>query len=98
MRTIGKRKEPTPTGRASAENLIRGATLNETLQKLPTGNTTFIPRGKVYRFKTNDAANIFQEECVIACWYCQEQDSERIRCYGRRILQTSYHNRPDEPH
>ncbi len=40
--------------------------MNEAMQKLPTGNTTFIPKGKVYRFKTNNEANSFQEECVIA--------------------------------
>jgi len=52
MKTIGKRKEPTPTGKPSAENLLRGAMMNEAMQKLPTGTTTFIPKGKVYRFKT----------------------------------------------
>ncbi|MEI6702693.1 MAG: hypothetical protein WCL71_04045 [Deltaproteobacteria bacterium] len=66
MRTIGKRKELIPTGKPSAENLIRGATMNEAMQKLPTGTTTFIPKGKVYRFKTINEANRFQEECVIA--------------------------------
>jgi hypothetical protein len=66
MKTIGMRKEPIPTGMPSAENLIRGAAMNEALQKLPTGDTTFIPKGKVYRFKTNDDANRFQDECVIA--------------------------------
>ena len=66
MRTIGKRKEPIPTGKPSAENLIRGARMNEAMQQLPTGNTTFIPKGKVYRFKRLDEANRFQEECVIA--------------------------------
>ena len=65
MRTIGKRKELTPTGKPSAENLIRGAKLNEAMQKLPTGNTTFVPKGKVYRFKTLIEANRFQEECVV---------------------------------
>jgi hypothetical protein len=65
MRTIGKRKEPTPIGKPSAENLIRGAKMNEAMQKLPTGNTTFVPKGKVYRFKTLIEANRFQEECVI---------------------------------
>ena len=40
--------------------------MNEAMQKLPTGDTTFIPRGKVYRFKTIDDANRFQEECIIA--------------------------------
>ena len=65
MRTIGKRKEPMPTGKPSAENLIRGARMNEAMQQLPTGNTTFVPRGKVYRFKTLIEANRFQEECVI---------------------------------
>lgn len=66
MRTIGKRKELIPTGKPSAENLIRGAMMNEAMQKLPTGTTTFIPKGKVYRFKTINEANRFQEECVIA--------------------------------
>ena len=66
MRTIGARKEPIPTGKPTAENLIRGAALNEALQKLPTGNTTFIPKGKVYRFKTINDANRFQEECIIS--------------------------------
>ena len=66
MRTIGKRKEPMPTGKPSAENLIRGAKMNEAMQQLPTGNTTFIPKGKIYRFKTLIEANRFQEECVIA--------------------------------
>ena len=65
MRTIGKRKEPMPTGKPSAENLIRGAKMNEAMQQLPTGNTTFIPKGKIYRFKTLIEANRFQEECVI---------------------------------
>jgi hypothetical protein len=65
MRIIGKRKEPEPTGKPSAENLIRGAKMNEAMQKLPTGNTSFVPRGKVYRFKTLIEANKFQEECVI---------------------------------
>ncbi|MEI6205505.1 MAG: hypothetical protein WCP20_01850 [Desulfuromonadales bacterium] len=66
MRTIGKRKEAAPTGKPSAENLIRGATMNEAMQQLPTGTTTFIPKGKVYRFNTINEANRFQEECVIA--------------------------------
>lgn len=66
MRTIGKRVEPTPTGKPSAENLIRGAAMNEALQKLPTGTTTFIPKGKIYRFETHIEANSFQDECVIA--------------------------------
>lgn len=66
MRTIGKRKEHVPTGKPTAENLMRGAAMNEAMQKLPTGNTTFIPRGRIYRFKTNNEANRFQEECVIA--------------------------------
>ena len=39
--------------------------MNEAMQKLPTGNTTFVPKGKVYRFKTLDEANRFQEECII---------------------------------
>ncbi len=52
MRIVGTRKAPAPSGKPSAENLIRGAAMNEAMQKLPTGNTTFIPKGKVYRFNT----------------------------------------------
>ena len=65
MKTIGTRKVFVPSGKPSAENLIRGARMNEELQKLPTGTTTFIPRGKVYRFETLEEANRFQEKCVI---------------------------------
>jgi hypothetical protein len=66
MRTIGKRIEPIPSGKPSAENFIRGCRMNDELQNLPTGKTTFIPRGKVYRFKTHLEANRFQEECIIS--------------------------------
>jgi hypothetical protein len=64
MKKIGKRKEPILTGHPTAENLIRGAKMNEAMQKLPTGDTNFVPRGKVYRFKTLLEANQFDEECI----------------------------------
>jgi hypothetical protein len=65
MKIIGNRKEFVPTGISSAENFIRGCNMNEEMQKLPTGNTTFIPRNQVFRFKTHVEANAFQEKCVI---------------------------------
>jgi hypothetical protein len=40
--------------------------MNEALQKLPTGSSTFVPKSKVFRFKTHTEANRFQDECVIS--------------------------------
>jgi hypothetical protein len=65
MKIIGKRNEFKPDGKPSAENLLRGARMNEEMQKLPTGTTTYIPRGKVYYFKTHAEANLFQETCIL---------------------------------
>lgn len=65
MKIIGKRSEFTPNGKPTAENLLRGARMNEEMQKLPTGSTTFIPRGKAYCFKTHAEANLFQETCLL---------------------------------
>jgi hypothetical protein len=65
MKTVGKRREFEPNGTPSAENLLRGARMNEAMQKLPTGTTTFIPRGKVYFFKTHAEANLFQDTCIV---------------------------------
>jgi hypothetical protein len=56
MRTIGHRKQRPITFSASAELLAEGARFNDEIHRLPTGNTTFIPKG-VYRFKKHEDAN-----------------------------------------
>lgn len=56
MRTIGHRKQRPITFSASAELLIEGARFNDEIHRLPTGNTTFIPKG-VFRFKNHEDAN-----------------------------------------
>lgn len=63
MRTVGQRKER-PIGLvASGFLLAEGARFNDELHKLPTGNTTFIPKG-VYRFKTHEEAYRHQLDCL----------------------------------
>jgi len=56
MRTIGHRKERPVTFSASAELLAEGARFNDEIHRLPTGNTTFIPKG-LFRFKNHEDAN-----------------------------------------
>ena len=56
MRTIGHRKQRLITFSASAELLTEGARFNDEIHRLPTGNTTFIPKG-VFRFKNHEDAN-----------------------------------------
>ncbi|CAG1002545.1 hypothetical protein MTYP_03016 [Methylophilaceae bacterium] len=63
MRTVGHRKERPITFSASAELLMEGARFNEEIHRLPTGSTTFIPKG-VFRFKTHEAANQHQQQCL----------------------------------
>ena len=55
MRTIGRRKERLVCLPASGVLLAEGARFNDEMNRLPTGGTTFIPKG-VYRFKTHDDA------------------------------------------
>lgn len=43
--------------------LEQGALFNQSLQALPTGDTTFIPKG-VYFFKTLDDADAHRDECL----------------------------------
>jgi hypothetical protein len=45
--------------------LLEGARFNDEIHRLPTGQSSFIPRG-VYRFLTHEAANRHQEECLAA--------------------------------
>lgn len=63
MRTVGQSKER-PIGLvASGALLAEGARFNDEMHRLPTGNTTFIPKG-VYRFKTHEEAYQHQLDCL----------------------------------
>ena len=61
---VGKRKIRSISLHASGEAFIEGSRFNESLQSLPTGNQTFIPKG-VYFFKTNQEADKHREACLI---------------------------------
>ena len=63
MKTVGRRKERPISFHASAELLVECARFNEEMMKLPTGDTSFIPKG-VYFFKTHEEANRHWEDCV----------------------------------
>ena len=63
MRTIGHRKQRPISFSASASLLREGTLFNESLRGLPSGETTFIPKG-VYRFATHDSANRHQLDCL----------------------------------
>ena len=63
MKTVGTRRERTLTSFAISELLKEGARLNETLHSLPTGHTTFIPKG-VYYFKTLAEADRHRDNCI----------------------------------
>lgn len=63
MRTVGHRRER-PIGRLpSGVQLAEGARFNDELRRLPTGDTTYIPKG-IYRFTTHEEANRQQETCL----------------------------------
>lgn len=61
MKTIGSRRPALISERASGEALADGARFCETVAHLT--KTTFIPKG-VYRFKTHEAANKHQQDCL----------------------------------
>jgi hypothetical protein len=61
---VGKRKEKTISWHASAEAFTEGVQFNESLQSLPSGGDTFIPKG-VYFFKTHQEADKHRNECLI---------------------------------
>lgn len=65
MRTIGHRKEHPISFSASADLLVAGARFNDEIHRLPTGDTSFIPKG-VFRFRTHDEANRHQLDCLVA--------------------------------
>ncbi len=61
---VGKRNIRSVSSNASGEAFIEGSKFNESLQSLPTGDQTFIPKG-VYFFKTNQEADKHRETCLI---------------------------------
>ena len=61
MKTIGSRRQTVLSEAASGEALAEGARFSETIAHL--ANSTFIPKG-VYRFKTHEAANKHQQDCL----------------------------------
>ncbi len=63
MRTVGQRKERPVGLLASGVLLVKGARFNDQMHRLPTGDTTFIPKG-VYRFKTHEDAYRHQLDCL----------------------------------
>lgn len=64
MRIVGKRSEPMPSQLASGDALMRAASFNEMMQSvMPYGKIGCIPKG-IYRYKTHEAANRHQDECL----------------------------------
>jgi len=61
MKTVGIRREPQITEQASGDALTAGARFSESLSRLAP--STFIPKG-VYRFKSHEAANKHQQDCL----------------------------------
>jgi len=64
MRTVGKRKIRDISNKASGELLKQGALFNDEIHKLPTGKTTFMPKG-IYRYPSHEEANKHWEKCLI---------------------------------
>lgn len=62
MRHVGHRR-PFAIFEARADKLIEGAGFNDEIHGLPTGETSFIPKG-VYRFKAHAEANRHWLRCV----------------------------------
>ena len=63
MRTVGQRKERPIGLLVSGSLLAEGARFNDEMHRLPTGGTTFIPKG-LYRFKTQADADQHQLDCL----------------------------------
>jgi len=61
MRKVGARGEPQITEFASGDALAAGARFSESLSRIAP--STFIPKG-VYRFKSHEAANKHQQDCL----------------------------------
>lgn len=65
MRTVGHRKERPITFSATTEMLLEGGRFNDEIHRLPSGSSSFVPKG-VFRFKTHAEANQHQQDCLIA--------------------------------
>lgn len=61
MKVIGTRREPELSHDVSGEALAAGARFSESIAAL--AKSTFIPKG-VYRFKSHEAMNKHQEDCL----------------------------------
>jgi hypothetical protein len=61
MKTVGTRREPQIARAPSGEALAAGARFSESLSRLAP--STFIPKG-LYRFKSHEAANQHQQDCL----------------------------------
>lgn len=61
MKTIGERRPPEISALPSGEALTAVALFSESIAHF--ANSTFIPKG-LYRFKTHEAANRHQLECL----------------------------------
>ena len=64
MRVIGKRQIRPISAKASGLLLKQGAIFNDEIHSLPTGATTYFPKG-IFRYKTNEEANIHWDTCLI---------------------------------
>ncbi len=49
---------------ASADLLRQGALFNDEIHQLPTGSTTYIPKG-LYRYASHEQANRHWMDCVV---------------------------------
>ena len=63
MKIVGRRREPELSFTASALLLKQGARFNDGLHALPTGSTTFIPKG-AYLFKNHVEADQHAQACL----------------------------------
>lgn len=64
MRTVGKRKIPGISEKASSALLERGCEFNDNLHSLPSGNSTYFPKG-IFRYKTAEEGNKHWEDSVV---------------------------------
>lgn len=64
MRVVGKRQIRPISEKASGFLLKQGAVFNDEMHRLPTGTTTYFPKG-IYRYKTNEEANAHWDSYLI---------------------------------
>ncbi len=63
MRVVGKRQIRPISERASDHLLKQGAIFTDEIHRLPTGITTYFPKG-IYRYKTCEEANSHWDLCL----------------------------------